>query len=181
MIQSLILETERLRLQRVDPRIFNELFSNYKQDEIISFFGFTNEQEYLKEKERFESGATMYNKSFLYFLIQEKESGITIGSCGFHTWYLSHNRAEIGYAISHEEMKRKGFMTEAIRRVIEYGFDEMHLNRIEAFIGPFNEPSIKLLERLGFTREGLLRQHYTKNGKAEDSLVFGLLRNDFQR
>ncbi len=181
MIQSLIIETDKLKLQRVDPKIFHELFSSHSQEEIMSFFGFINEQEFLKEKERFESGATMYNKSFLYFLIMEKKSGKTIGSCGFHTWYLSHGRAEIGYAISYDEMKRKGFMTEAIRRVIEYGFDEMHLNRIDAFIGPFNEASIRLVERIGFKREGLLRQHYSKNGKSEDSLVFGLLRSEFQR
>ena len=109
----------------------------------------------------------------------EKTNGNIIGSCGFHTWYVLHYRAEIGYAISEEENKRKGYMKEAIKAVINYGFEHMKLNRIEAFIGPANEASIKLVTGLGFTREGLLRGHYCKNGGIQDSAVYGLLREEY--
>jgi [ribosomal protein S5]-alanine N-acetyltransferase len=55
------------------------------------------------------------------------------------------------------------------------------LNRIEAFVGTENEASKRLVKGLGFTEEGLLRGHYINNGIAEDSLVYGLLKSEFQQ
>jgi ribosomal-protein-alanine N-acetyltransferase len=55
----------------------------------------------------------------------------------------------------------------------------MKLNRIEAFIGPGNIPSLKLIAKSGFIQEGHLRGHYCKKGIMEDSLVFGLLREEY--
>ena len=55
----------------------------------------------------------------------------------------------------------------------------MGLNRIEAFVSPANEPSLRLLRGFGFAEEGRLRGHYCKNGMIEDSLCFGLLRNEW--
>jgi ribosomal-protein-alanine N-acetyltransferase len=71
-------------------------------------------------------------------------------------------------------------MKEAVAPVIRYGFEQMQLNRIEAFIGSANEASQRLVKALGFREEGLLRKHYIKDGIAEDSLVFGLLRSEYQ-
>lgn len=58
-----------------------------------------------------------------------------IGWCGYHTWYIDHRRAEIGYAIRSDEYKAQGIMTEVMNAVLRYGFEVMNLHRIEAFIG----------------------------------------------
>ena len=73
----------------------------------------------------------------------------------------------------------KGYMKEAMAEVLRYGFDEMKLQRVEAFIEPFNEPSLKLAKHFGFKQEGHLRKHYMKNNVLEDSLVFALLKDEY--
>ncbi len=85
----------------------------------------------------------------------------------------------MGYSIYDEAHKNKGYMGEALKAVIRYGFEHMGLNRIEALVGPNNGPSLTLIHRMGFLKEGVLREHYVKNGVAEDSVAFALLRKDF--
>ena len=108
----------------------------------------------------------------------DKSTEKIIGWCGFHTWYLDHFRAEIGYGLFDENFKNKGIMTEAMKAILEYGFKQMKLHRIEAFIGTYNIPSLKLVEKFGFTKEGILRNHYLKNNVLEDSAVFSLLQKE---
>jgi ribosomal-protein-alanine N-acetyltransferase len=70
-------------------------------------------------------------------------------------------------------------MSEAVSRVIRYGFEEMKLFRIEAFVHPTNAPSIKIIEKNGFFYEGHKKQDYLVDGVYEDSLVYGLLKKDY--
>ena len=93
---------------------------------------------------------------------------------------MDHERAEIGYGLFGDEYKRQGLMSEAILPIIEYGFIEMKLNRIEAFIGPENIASIKLINKLNFVKEGQLREHYCENNRVEDSIVYSLLRKEYE-
>jgi ribosomal-protein-alanine N-acetyltransferase len=181
MIQFELLETTRLTLKKIDPKVFQQLFQESDKTEIMQVLGLHTEEEFAKEKMRFDLGSTMFNKSFVNFFIQKKGENQVIGSCGFHTWYTNHHRAEIGYAMTSDQFKRQGIMTEAMRRILRFGFEEMHLNRVEAFVGPTNVASIRLLKKMGFSEEGMLRQHYYKNGKSEDSVIYGLLNHEFLR
>lgn len=181
MVQFDILETERLTLKKLDPNRFNQVFQTCDKAEIMALLGLHSEEEFIKERTRFESGPTMFNKSFVNFLICKKGQSEVIGACGFHTWYLNHHRAEVGYALTDDAHKRQGIMFEALKRVLQYGFDDLHLNRVEAFVGKDNEASIRLLQILEFTQEGIMRQHYFKHGKSEDSIVFSLLRHEYRK
>ena len=71
-------------------------------------------------------------------------------------------------------------MKEALAAALLHGFTEMKLNRVEAFTGPENIASQKLLLGAGFTQEGVMKEHYFKDGKHHDSLVFGLLKKNFK-
>jgi ribosomal-protein-alanine N-acetyltransferase len=173
------IETPRLILRIVTPELYNKVFLTFSIPEIMRFFGFRSEQELEAERLKYEGGLITFNKSFLHFHLIDKATDTVIGSCGYHTWYTQHARAEIGYALYDENNKGKGFMKEAFFPVIEYGFRHMGLNRIEALIGPGNIPSLKLVKAMGFKEEGLLREHYCKNGFIEDSLVFSLLSKEF--
>ena len=70
-------------------------------------------------------------------------------------------------------------MTEALKPIIEYGFETMKLNRIEACIYKDNEASLSLIRNLGFTYEGNLRQHYCSQGEFSDSMLFSLLAREY--
>ncbi|WP_118976128.1 GNAT family N-acetyltransferase [Taibaiella koreensis] len=173
------IETARLLLRKSTIADYRELYEHRSPAEAMTYLGFDTEVQYLEDKAKYNGGLTTFRTDFVYFHLIEKASGLIIGDCGFHTWYILHARAEIGYGIRREEDKNKGYMKEAILPVVRYGFEVMDLNRIEAFIAPDNVPSQKLVASLGFKPEGLLRGHYRKNGVIEDSRVFGLLREEF--
>lgn len=71
-------------------------------------------------------------------------------------------------------------MSEAVTRVIEYGFHELQLNRIGAVVFIENEASNRLLRKLGFQQEGILRDYMVQNGSAHDTYVYSLLRSKQQ-
>lgn len=168
------LETERLTLRMITPDVMNQILQ-LSDGEICRFLGFSTKHELELERQRFEAGMTTFNKSFRFFQLIDREHDVLMGWCGFHTWYTSHNRAELGYLLTSDYFKKHGFMSEAIPPILAYGFHEMQLHRIEAFVGTNNVPSIKLLESNGFQYEGCMKEHYLRNGVYEDSMVYGLV------
>ncbi len=175
-----ILTTERLILKKLTPEGFICLFENYSDDEIKKQLGLTSEEELIKEKAKSRGGYTTYDRTIVAFLLVLKSSNETIGRCGYHNWYKDHHRAEVGYALNKEEHKRKGYMSEALNVILEYGFNSLNLNRIEACISPANIASQSLIKKHGFTREGYLRQHFIRNAEIQDSLIFSLLKEEYK-
>lgn len=173
------LSTNRLLLRKIDIELISHIYSNYSDHKLIEFLGLKSKSNLEEEKNKYNQGLWTYNKKFLYFQLIKKQNNEIIGWCGYHTWYTDHNRAEIGYGIFEDSNKKKGYMKEALSKIINYGFLEMKLNRIEAFIGPENTGSKKLVENLKFVKEGLLKSHYVKYDIAEDSLVYALLRKHY--
>lgn len=103
-----------------------------------------------------------------------------IGTCGYNHWDPSNNSGGIGYDLAKDHWG-KGLMTEALQPVIRFGFERMGLNRIEADVTVGNDASARVLQKLGFTEEGLLRQRGFWKGRYHDLRMFGLLRGDWDR
>lgn len=102
-----------------------------------------------------------------------------IGLVGFHEWDRYHRRAEAGYGFARAYWGR-GFASESLRAMLRFGFDEMDLNRIFARTIADNHESVRLLERLGFQREGTQRAHSLEDdGTFHDSAIYGLLADEF--
>jgi ribosomal-protein-alanine N-acetyltransferase len=178
-LNPIILETTRLKLTGFSPEEMSFIFENNSKNEIKKILGHRTEEDYQKEEYKYQNGYAAYNRSFLLFLLSEKNSNTIIGRCGIHNWNKEHNRAEIGYHLLDENSKRKGFMTEAVRAIIDYAFNTLKLHRLEALVGSNNVPSLKIIENNLFIKEGLLRQHFYIAEKYEDSVVFSLLRNEY--
>jgi RimJ/RimL family protein N-acetyltransferase len=89
----------------------------------------------------------------------------------------THATAKLGYALRHDAWG-KGFATEAAAAMIEFGFNALSLHRITAACGPENAGSIRVLEKLGFSYEGRLREHVFTNGRWRDSLLYSRLALD---
>lgn len=179
MLQFEELTTPRLILRKLTPEIYRHLHENLNDDKLMAFFGFESEAALQREKDKYAQGYTSYNRTLVNFQLIEKENGKVIGDCGYHTWSKPHNRAEIGYGLYNDTYKRKGYMTEALMTVLGYGFNQMRLHRVEALAAPYNTASVKLLQNMGFTFEGTLRQHYNVNGNMEDSVMYSLLKHEF--
>ncbi len=111
--------------------------------------------------------------------IADKESNELIGALTFFSISGPHARAEVGYSLL-KKMQGKGLGTEALQTALKYGFEILNLYRIEADVDPRNAGSIKLLEKLNFKREGFLRQRWRVNGEVCDSVLLGLLKEDYR-
>lgn len=178
-LKPVIIETQRLKMTGYSSQDMTFIFENFNKEEIKKILGHRTDEDYQIEEYKYKNGYASYNRAFILFLLTEKTTNSIIGRCGLHNWSKEHRRAEIGYNISDENFKRKGLMTEAVSSIIDYGFNELNLHRIEALVGSNNIPSLKIIESHHFTREGLLREHYFVTDKFEDSVVYSILYNEY--
>lgn len=119
-----------------------------------------------------------YSRSFLIF---SREAGDIIG--GININHICRGAAQfgtLGYWLG-QEYQGHGFMYEAARRVMRYGFSDIALHRINAAAIPHNGRSIKMLRRMGFTEEGFAKAYLQINGEWQDHILFGMSADDFMR
>jgi len=107
------------------------------------------------------------------------EDQVLIGTCTLFHFDEQCQRAEIGYGM-HYDAWGHGYMHEALLALLEFGFSELGFNRIEADIDPRNEASAKSLVRLGFKKEGHMKERWIVNGEKSDSAWYGLLCSEWQ-
>lgn len=100
-----------------------------------------------------------------------KDNDMLIGTIGYYRLKLEHYRGEIGYMLSADHW-RKGLMGEALEAAVECGFEHIGFHSIEAITDPENIASNGLLEKHGFTREGLFKENFYWNGEFKDSAVW---------
>ncbi|MCJ8011770.1 GNAT family N-acetyltransferase [Paenibacillus sp. KQZ6P-2] len=110
----------------------------------------------------------------------EDADGRLIGSCGLNWWQLEGAyRGEIGCELA-RPFWGKGYMREAVELVLDYAFEDMGLNRIEALTDPRNIRAGRLFESLGFTLEGRLRQYRQTDSGFVDANMYALLREEWE-
>jgi [ribosomal protein S5]-alanine N-acetyltransferase len=111
--------------------------------------------------------------------IDRDVDGTFIGWCGLTRWNPDFRSASLGYCLD-EEAWGHGFATEAARALLHWAFDTLDLNRVQAETDTRNVASARVLEKMGFVREGTLREDCIVNGEVSDSWVFGLIRRDWR-
>lgn len=116
--------------------------------------------------------------SALQFVVALKPAGTAIGTCLLFRHDEGSARAELGYVLGSAH-QGAGYMHEALTALINAAFGSMGLRRLEAEVDPRNTASVQLLKRLGFVREGLLREKWLTGGKANDVEIHGLLSREW--
>ncbi|PQD95643.1 GNAT family N-acetyltransferase [Pradoshia eiseniae] len=106
-------------------------------------------------------------------------NGRMAGTIGFNEVDKTNRAGEIGYWLGNE-FQGKGIMSKSFKAVIDYGFQQLKLNRIEAFIAAGNERSRALPEKFGFKEEGRIRQAEWLYDHYEDQIIYGLLAEDWK-
>jgi len=173
------LETDSIILREMSPEDVTALLMHFGNSEVVKFIGMqpikTIEQanEWLRWM-----GGFFAAKDGLRWGISLRDTEEFIGSAGLHHWNREAHYAEIGCDIAHPYWGN-GYGQEAMRRLIEFGWENMKLNRIEADVVKGNMRSMHVLEKLGFKKEGVLRQRLLKGGKYYDVYLFGLLRSEY--
>jgi ribosomal-protein-alanine N-acetyltransferase len=105
------------------------------------------------------------------------EAPVLIGMCQLFDFANQH-KAELGYWLG-AAYHNQGIMTEAVRAVVAYAFGAMRMGRIYALTSTGNLPSIAMLQKVGFVKEGVLRRDSIRDGVWDDSAIFALLKDDF--
>lgn len=178
---NIILQTERLELQPPDPSIDSHMLAYMLRNQ-----AFLQEWDPLRTADYY---TLETQQSLIMSDLLQMESGQLSKFCIYKrgaphrmigTVALSNivrgvfQSCHLGYRLDQEEVN-KGYMTEAVSRVISYAFDELKLHRIEANIMPRNTSSLKVVERLGFCPEGVARKYLRINGKWEDHIHMVLI------
>lgn len=175
------LESERLLVRMVEEADLAAVFKVHANDEVTRFLPYPTWRDMSEAHDWYERAmGHQANAQAMQFVIVEKRSGAAIGTCLLFRFERDSRRAEIGYSLGHEHW-RSGYMREALSSVLEYAFGTLDLRRVEAEIDPRNAGSEKLLTRLGFKKEGLLRQRWQMKGEIKDAAFFGLLRDEWRR
>ena len=123
-----------------------------------------------------ESDLTKKDASNFCWMVNERDAAVGYVALNNANWRMCYG--EIGYGIA-ESHHGKGLGTLAVKMLAEKVFKESNLERLIAYVSTENLASWKLLERLGFQREGTLRQHYIIKGRRVDEYVYGILRSEW--
>ena len=119
-------------------------------------------------------------KDVYSFAIETLQDNKYIGGCGINSIDWKNSVALVGIFIGDKDYWGKGYGTEAVKKVVDFGFNVIGLNRIEAFITPENYGSIKVLKKLNFIEEGIVRERDLIKGKLEDGVIMAMLKRDFK-
>lgn len=176
------LRTRRLLLREITLDDVEWYLRHFSTPEIIEGQGFAGPDGFEgaeRELKRYFIELFARREGFRWGLQLKGKEGL-IGSAGFHKWFPQvPHRAELGYDLD-PDFWGQGLMTEALSAIIGFGFRRMRLKRIELLTGPHNRNSMRLVRRLGFKKEGLLREHgLDENGKPQDDIMFSLLKDEW--
>ncbi len=173
-----IIETGRLILREVKTEDAYDMLKYLSNKDVVKPMGLAPFQTVKDVWDEINWYKTIYEEGTgIRWGITLKNSGKVIGSCGFLNMLSKHYRAEVGYELS-KDYWGKGIASEALEAVVKYGYRHFQLERIEALIEPTNLPSQKLVEKLGFRREGLLRHYEFTCGKFDDLYMYSIIKED---
>lgn len=173
------LNTNRLKLVEVREEHVESFFKIMSNDDVTRYYGMEslkNIDEALKIIESFR--CTYETKRGIRWGIILKETDEFVGTVGLNNLSTWSKKAEIGFEL-HPFYWKRGITSEAVKEVLRYSFADLHLFRIGAVTYPQNKPSIQLLERLSFKKEGLLRGYLYQNDQSHDALIFSVLRTEW--
>ena len=176
--KSILITTDRLVLRPVLHGDAQDLYEIFSDRQVMKYYDLLPFESLERAKEQIEFFTRGFEqRTMIRWGIELKQSGKLIGTCGLFAFSEDALKAELGYELN-SSYQGNGFMTEALKAVLDYTFRECGINRVEAFVEPLNTASQGLLEKLGFTKEGTLREYERCRGELIDIIIYGLLRSD---
>ena len=175
-----VITTERVVLRWISEDDIDGLYEVFSDPQVMRYWSTVPlpNREAAADLQR-EIAAGNENNTMLKWGLALRESNSVIGTTTLFNLNLDNGRAEIGYAMGRAHWG-KGYMNEALRALVSHAFDVMNLRRLEADVDPRNAASIRTLERLGFQREGFLRERWHVNNEIQDAIFYGLLRREWE-
>lgn len=174
------LTTQRLQLREITMADASDLLQVYGNAEVMRWFGTDPVTELAQVEAMIARWAGLRQQAdpATRWGIQRKGESTLLGTCGLFAVNRAWRKCTLGYDLA-LPAQGQGYMQEALHAVLDWGFTTLELNRIEAQIHPDNLASINLVLKLGFHREGVLRQVAFWGGNFHDLIQFSLLRNEW--
>ena len=174
------LETKRMRLRWLTEADVDALYRIFSHPQVVRYWGAPA----LADRDAAAALLAEIQENFrkrtsMKWGVAELETDQIIGTVTLFNLNFDHKRAEIGYGLDYTYW-RKGYVTEALDALLWYAFEVLQLHRLEADVDPRNVGSIRTLEKMGFQREGLMRERWQVNGEIQDALFYGLLRPEWE-
>ncbi|ASL49002.1 Spermidine N(1)-acetyltransferase (plasmid) [Burkholderia sp. AD24] len=176
--EQLTITTRRLRLRPLREDDWQAFFTIWSDAEAMRYFSspaIDSVDQATDRVARLLKASSEGND--LVCVVELLATGEAIGKCDLFHVHMQCRRAEIGFSLQRRHWG-SGYMAEAASALIEHAFHTVKLRRLEADIDPRNLASARLLERLGFVREGLLRERWIVGDEVSDSALYGLLHGD---
>ncbi len=176
-----VLRTKRLVLREVTSKDAQWYFRHFNIWEIVDGQEYPGPKDLKTARRELKLYFTdnFANDTGIRWGITLKGSDELIGSAGLYKWIKKTSQVETGYDLDPKYWDQ-GIMTEAMTAIVQYAFQVMKVNRIEALVSPRNKGSLELVRRLGFRKEGTLREHDFYDGKFTDDFLFSLLKRDWR-
>jgi [ribosomal protein S5]-alanine N-acetyltransferase len=170
------LESDRLLLRQITPEDVHEVFALRSNAEIMKYIPrplVTTNEEALEHITMIQD--KLEKNEGINWAITIKGNIKLIGIIGHYRMRWEHFRSEIGYMLL-PEYHGKGIITEAIKLMIDYGFDQMSMHSLEGIIDPANTASARVLEKNGFVKEAHFKENEFFDGKFLDSVIYSLIK-----
>ena len=175
------LYTERLSLRAMHPIDAEDMFDYAKRPEVTKYLLWREHESISFTRDYLVYVGRRYALGDFYdWAIIDRESRKMIGTCGFTKIDTANNSAEIGYVLN-PDFHRRGFGSEAVKRILKFGFEELKLNRIEARFMQGNEASLALMRSVGMTFEGYMRDLVLAKGSYRTVGVSSILRSEYEK
>lgn len=175
------LHTERLSLRAMHPIDAEDMYDYSRRPEVTKYLLWTEHKNVGYTKDYLFYVGTRYALGDFYdWAIIDLESRRMIGTCGFTRIDAANDCAEIGYVLN-PDFHGKGYATEAVRKIIDFGFSELSLNRIEARFMKGNEASLRLMQRVGMTFEGYMRDLIFVKGSYRTVGISSILKSEYDK
>ena len=173
------ISTERLTLREIKQKDAESIYKILSDPEVIKYDTFDLLTDIKQVEDLIRWFENEYQKKHAIFWgICLKNQSEVIGFCKFEV-EVPQVRADIGYDLR-SDYWNKGIMTETLNAVIEYTLNNIGVNRIEAAVSTENKGSIRVLEKLGFVKEGILRERSYFKGKCHDMMMLSILKNEYK-
>lgn len=174
------LTAERIELRWLVESDVPALFEIFSDAEVARYWSSPAYQELSQAQALFDDIRKHFRAGDLYqWGVALRDTGQVVGTCTLASIDIENRRAEVGFALGRNYWKQ-GYMVEALPVLVNFAFEELDLHRLEGDVDPRNLASIRALERLGFSREGLLRERWIVNGEICDTVFYGLLRREWR-
>jgi RimJ/RimL family protein N-acetyltransferase len=173
------LEADRVRLRPLLPTDADGIFAVFSNSEVMRYWSTPPLPNRVDAEQLIaEIINDVASGKMMKWAIARKSDDLAIGTATLFNPDLNNGRAELGYALG-RDFWGQGLMAEALQTLLNYAFEGLELRRLEADVDPRNTASIRTLERLGFKREGYLRERWHVAGEIQDALFYGLLKREW--